>query len=986
MATDPTQIGAPSTAESTAITNKIIDQIQNGTYGQNQAQTTSPSNTSAALTIRNVSQTTQEREIIKTAPDVVVFIDGLPYLTNPFVNDPRTLANYTLVNFNDNVTSFSASYDTESLVPNCSIQLQVPNYEKYLYQMPGGNNLLQTMAQVQVYAKSYYMAATGDTIYRRVFKGVTSFIGYNDNGKTLEVTIQCHGILHLLEKMQINLHPSTVSSHKTGARQTIYQSILASGDCFQVLAALFTEAFHSDGFQIASIQSSSQLPGQGTNTTKYYDAIHRGYMAKWQAILYNMVKDVHIFGPYKDNLGNAVVMKKDGTWGKPAKNTLASSIKKRSTVTESEGATTNDSYYGQIQTYAPYRIITSLDFSNSMIVNRLDAIREVVRRMDFEAYQDIDGKVIIKPPLYNLDVVNLGQRLKQTSTALNSSKNSYTNPATAIYENNNPFIIHLSEILTEQESEDQSAIRRTRTTISGNASKSLAVQNWREDIKPVGEYIDVTKLAKFGLREEPMYNVPWIAINSKMTLFAHAVAETVRANRGYRTYTITIPLRPELKLGFPVFIPHKDMYAYIKSISLNYNVGGTATMTLTCDSVRRRVMVNTPQTQGSGNSTLPQSLYTSAPNLVIQWTKNPSTPTSTDPSQSPSNAEFWENRAQLLSQGKNGGVSAKNANKDTSQIVGTSQTLSSPARNPDGSTYGPTPEQLKVQSNRDVNIGNSAGNQTDAAFATYVVKNDGNKNQGTIDPVSGVGYFTQKRIVDLSYLQVLTGSAKSGAPSTIPYTDEKGYEVMAPFPWGRWQTLNAAIREFTELGFITPPTDVNGNFTEDLEDQATFSNAQAFVFAGLGTPTTTNDPSTQLITAVNQQISAVGGSNIATQTAQTGATNPATGKSTKNTSPTVNYAQQKNFSQPDATVIILTYDPSQSADFANNKLLSQSQPENAFAEQQLLTTQSSAQQLVDVLVSGRVAPIPAVQEQLLATQTQLPNGNITLISHPPKNG
>jgi len=461
-----------------------------------QQSSLSPSETAASNTIRNISQTTQEREIIKTAPDVVVFIDGLPYLTNPFVNDPRSNANYTLVNFNDNVTSFSASYDTESLVPSCSIQLQVPNYEKYLYQMPGGNNLLQTMAQVQVYAKSYFMAATGDTVYRRVFKGVSSYIGYNDNGKTLEVTIQCHGILHLLEKMQINLHPSTVSAHKTGARQTVYQSILASGDCFEVIAALFTEAFHSDGFQIASIQSSSNVAGQGSTSTMYYDAIRRGYMAKWQAILYNMVKDVHIYGPNKDNLGIQVVMKRDGTWGKPDKNTLASSIKKRSVMTESQTVDSYNMYYANIQRYAPYKIITQFDFSNSMIVNRLDAIREVVRRMDFESYQDVDGKVIIKPPLYNLDVVNLGQRLKQTSTALNSSKNSFTNPATALYENNNPFVIHLSEILTEQESEDQSAIRRTRTTISGNAARQLAVQNWREDIKPVGEYIDVPCAAR----------------------------------------------------------------------------------------------------------------------------------------------------------------------------------------------------------------------------------------------------------------------------------------------------------------------------------------------------------------------------------------------------------------------------------------------------------------------------------------------------------
>src|SRR5271156_4825877 len=189
----------------------------------------------AQSAIRNISQTVQEREIVKTAPDIVVFIDGLPYLINPYVNDPKSGNQSALVNFNDHVVSFSATYDTDAMVPNCSVGLQVPNYSKFLYQMPGGNNLLQTMAQIQVYAKSYFMAAgTGDTIYRRVFKGVTSYIGYNDNGKTLEVSIQCHGSLYLLEKMQTNIHPSSIASNASGVQQTVYQSKY-DGNCFEVI-------------------------------------------------------------------------------------------------------------------------------------------------------------------------------------------------------------------------------------------------------------------------------------------------------------------------------------------------------------------------------------------------------------------------------------------------------------------------------------------------------------------------------------------------------------------------------------------------------------------------------------------------------------------------------------------------------------------------------------------------------------------------------
>ena len=125
---------------------------------------TNAATTPAVTTIRNISQTAQEREIIKTAPDLLVYFEGLPYMVNYFVQDPNTKSPYTIVPFNGFVTSFNAGYDTDLLVPSASIQLQVPNYQKHLFQMPGGNNLIQTMMQVQVFAKGYYFGNDGSTL------------------------------------------------------------------------------------------------------------------------------------------------------------------------------------------------------------------------------------------------------------------------------------------------------------------------------------------------------------------------------------------------------------------------------------------------------------------------------------------------------------------------------------------------------------------------------------------------------------------------------------------------------------------------------------------------------------------------------------------------------------------------------------------------------------------------------------------------------
>src|SRR5271154_7093715 len=114
----------------------------------------SPAGTSGTITpaapgsvIRNISQTVQEREIIKTAPDLLVYFEGFPYLVNYFIGDPETNNPYTVVGFNDYVTAFNAGYDTENLIPSASITINVPNHAAHLFQMPGGNNLIQTMMQ-----------------------------------------------------------------------------------------------------------------------------------------------------------------------------------------------------------------------------------------------------------------------------------------------------------------------------------------------------------------------------------------------------------------------------------------------------------------------------------------------------------------------------------------------------------------------------------------------------------------------------------------------------------------------------------------------------------------------------------------------------------------------------------------------------------------------------------------------------------------------
>src|SRR5208282_5189851 len=265
------------------------------------AGTTTPPSTGSV--IRNISQTVQEREIIKTAPDLLVYLEGFPYLVNYFISDESTNNPYTVVSFNGYVTSFNAGYDTENLIPSASIQISVPNHAKHLFQMPGGNNLVQTMMQVQVFAKGYYFGNDGSPLLRRVFKGIVSHISTTDDGKMLAIQIQCSGTLHMLELMQVELAPACISNAPMSTVPT--KTNLAYCNPYLMIIDMLIRRLSTEGFYIHTVNQNNPAFGSKIKDTTdaYHKSVVQGYAPKWQEILEGIQRDVHFYGVIYKKMG-----------------------------------------------------------------------------------------------------------------------------------------------------------------------------------------------------------------------------------------------------------------------------------------------------------------------------------------------------------------------------------------------------------------------------------------------------------------------------------------------------------------------------------------------------------------------------------------------------------------------------------------------------------------------------------------------------------
>lgn len=742
---------------------------------------------STAPMIRNIQQSVQYRSLTKQATDIVVYVDGQNILVNPYLGTTGVP-----VPINDYVSAFQANYGVDAMIPTAGLTLSVPTQDKHLFRAPGGNNLLKTMSQVRAYMKGSVFSSRGNTVYRQIFSGFITSINYSDSGKFLSIGLSLAGSLGLLERMQIDLSPQTMSS--SPMEVTPFSSNQWNLNPYQQIAWIFLYGSMIDGFETYSIE---QMKMNAQNP--YYEAVESNYVAKWQALLFDLARDVHIFGcPDVDNVIQQIsahVKPSDATGTPYSKDVMAVARDTVGRISESDDQTQNADFYSAIRNYMPDMSIGNIQLLNGRYMSRLERLRQIVSLIGFEAYQDLDGSIVIKPPLYNLDVTNVGDVPSGQSTSSTLDPYSYFNP----------FIISPEEIFPgEAETEDEGAVRVTRMTVQSGLNPGYQIHG-TESILAVSEEVDIPKLAQFGLRAEPPHRADWFRDGDVKGAYAWACAEMARANRSFRVYTVTIAARPELKIGFPVFFPHKGIYGYIQSISLNYTQGGdAASMTIVCDSLRRRPMFPTEQTVTQADGTKANAvILTSQKNLILRLSQPGTSPPKT---QSPVD------------------LSGRIASLPTpSQIV--------------------RDQEIQMLNYRKNKIGNNYGTESDMTDLCW-----------RIQPDSEHKFDSDYRATDAQYLEDLR--------STRPYTDGSGYELIGPFPWGRWRTLRDAIYDFTIADALgTTGNTLNPAITPG-STETTIDGVSAYLFTGDVATTSSDGTAEQIVDDMKTQQATVANNKI----------------------------------------------------------------------------------------------------------------------------
>lgn len=191
-----------------------------------------------------------------------------------------------------------------------------------------------------------------------------------------------------------------------------------------------------------------------------------------------------------------------------------------------------------------------VQFFESNMESKKSIADRVCEATGYEFYQDMDGDLVFKPPMYNMD------------TSTDRVYNIYREDC-----------IDISFSHAEPEA--------TYVTMKGSHFRNF------QGAAPTGEwgvkgvYVDYALVAKYGWKgqdfDSSFYNT------ARQAYYAAAV-ELDKQNKTTEGCSVTIPLRPEIKAGYPVYIEENDCFYYIESVNHSFSYGGSCTtsLTLTC--------------------------------------------------------------------------------------------------------------------------------------------------------------------------------------------------------------------------------------------------------------------------------------------------------------------------------------------------------------------------------------------------------------------
>lgn len=486
------------------------------------------------------------RPTITTAPDAIVYLNG----ETEMIGCPSCRRRFDL---NRYVTSIQVDLNIDSPPGSANVTLSVPRHavDDLYYD---GNPVITPMMEIEIYAKGYYLVE-GVPQYYPIFWGIVTEVGDGYSGGEHTLTINASDITKWWELCKMNINPAFTSTAGQNGR-SLFGNVFFGMNPYDVIWTLAQASF---GDVVVGTGSLISLYKEQGGQKKVFDTALSDIMLYWEERFSRIRSNLLLYGVNGvavrgDSLYEAYRSGKKGTLGKP----FASQAVRTANGGKDGGQMVFDPTDPNVVAFrTQFQNAGQVNFWQSEYQTKLELANAAKEAIGFEFYMDVDGSIVFKPPFYNLDVLS-------------------NKPVSWIQD---------IDIIDWNFSESEAEVI-TQVQMQGSFGGPIDY-GMPQEVTPFTSVTDYHLLRKYGWRTHT-YNSEFLG--DPMLMFYHGLDILDRLNSKRHRGSVSIPIRPELRLGFPVYIPSKDQIWYVSGISHNIQFGGRAMTTLTLTAKRGKFL------------------------------------------------------------------------------------------------------------------------------------------------------------------------------------------------------------------------------------------------------------------------------------------------------------------------------------------------------------------------------------------------------------
>lgn len=514
------------------------------------------------------------RPTVVTAPDALVFLNG----ESDVLGCPKCRRRF---DWNKYITTVQVDLSVISVPGSASFTMSIPRHaiDEFFFD---GNPLITPMMEVEIYAKGYFIIE-GLPQYYPIFWGLITEVSDSYSAGEHTVSVSCSDILKWWELCRMNVNPAFVQAMGQQGR-SLFGNVFSGTNPYDVIWSLAQQSF---GDIVVGSGSLLSMYKETSQKATFKNAMVET-MIYWEDRFRNIRSNLLLYGTRGNAVrGDYIAANVDPANenniynpSKPERQPVSQLVRQANGGDSAVQMVFDPTDSGVTAFRTQFMNAGQVNFWQSEYQTKLEIANSAKECIGFEFFMDVTGDIVFKPPFYNLDILS-------------------NKPVSWIQD-----IDIIDWDLSESEAEVVTQLQ-IQGAFGGNIDYGFG-----EEMTPCTSVTDYHLLRKYGWRVET-FNSEFMA--SPLHMFYMGLDMLDRKNAERFRGTINIPLRPELRLGFPVYVASKDQVWYLQGISHNIQFGGRAQTTLTltakrCKFIAPRGIGTIKASSGSGATPTAQQL------------------------------------------------------------------------------------------------------------------------------------------------------------------------------------------------------------------------------------------------------------------------------------------------------------------------------------------------------------------------------------------